>query len=103
MLFITVAFFVLCLVFAKLMFLYQVAANQQLEGVIHRSAADVELLLFKKTKKALGFKVVIALVNFFEYGIALGGFAQPFPLQIGRKNVLHFLNMFFAACIHGSK
>ena len=42
MLFITVAFFVLCQVFAELVFLNKIAANQQLQGVINGGAANVE-------------------------------------------------------------
>ena len=43
MLFITVAFFVLRQVFAKLVLLNQVAANKQFKGVINGGTADVEI------------------------------------------------------------
>ena len=103
MLFITIALFVLRVVFTKLMFLYQVATNQKLQRVIHGGAADVEFFLFKEIEQRLGFKVVIAFVNFFEYGVALGSFAQFFPFKVSRKNILYLFNMFIAVYSHARK
>lgn len=80
MLFITVAFFVLCQVFTKLVLLYQVARNEEFQCVVNGGAAYVILFLKQVFVKNFRFKVVIAEVNFLQYYKAFRGFAQVFLL-----------------------
>ena len=93
MLFITVAFFVLRKVFPKLVFLNQIAANQQFQGVINRGPANVETFFPYVGVKGFSLKMVVAAVYFFQYMEALVGFAKVFLLKVGREDVLHFLNL----------
>jgi len=93
MLFITVAFFVLCQVFAKLVFLNQVAANQQFKGVINGGPADVETFFQNVAIKRLCLKMVMAAVYLLQDVKALVGFAKVLLLEVSREDVFYFLNL----------
>ena len=93
MLFITIAFFVLCQVFAKLMFLDKIAGNEQFQGIINGGAADIEAFFPDVAVQRLRLKMVVAAVYLFQNMEAFVGFAKVFVFQIGGKDVLHFLNL----------
>ena len=93
MLFITVAFFVLGQVFTKLVLLNQIAANQQLKGIIYSGPADVEFLFQYIIIKGFGLKMVVAAVYLFKYMKALVGFAKVLLLKVSRENVFYLLNL----------
>ena len=93
MLFITVAFFVLRQVFAKLVFLNKIAANEQFEGVINGGAANVEIFFPDVAIQCLGLKMVVPAVNFLQDMEALVGFAKILLLEVSREDVLYLFDL----------
>ncbi len=80
MLFITVAFFVLCQVLAKLVLLNQVAGNEQFKGIIYGSPADVEAFPQDIAIQRFGFKMVGARIDFLQDDKPFVGFTKVFLL-----------------------
>ena len=94
MLFMTVAFFVLCQVFTELVLFNQIALYQQFQGVINRGAANIMCLFVQIMVEGIGLKVVVTGVYLIEDGKTLNGFAQVLLLQIGREDVLNLVKLF---------
>lgn len=99
-LFVAVCFFVECYVFSKLVFGYQIGGNQQFQCIINRGAAYVKLVVSHVYIQGFGVKMVVAGVDFFQYGIPFGGFALLVFFKEGGKNAFNFLYNFLSICVH---
>jgi hypothetical protein len=87
---IAVAFFVLCEVAAKLVLAYKALLYQQIEGIIDRGAAHLKVALLHTSVEFFHIEVTRAGVNFFEDGVALGGFAEAFIFEVGGEDFFDF-------------
>lgn len=94
-----VGFFIMALVLAKLVPSYQAAFQQQFYRVIERSAAYTIVFIFHFDIQRFNVKMLLAVVYFLKYGIALRGFPVPFILQEFCKNV--FYNVLVFIIFHG--
>ena len=81
-------------VFAKLMLGYEVASQQQVEGVVHRSPAHPVVAVFHLDVKRFHIKMVVTRINLLQNSEALRGFAVTMFFEIGRKNELYFFYEF---------
>ncbi len=63
-------------VLAELVSLDEFAFVEQFQGIIDCGAADVVVVLLHEVVKLVGIEVVVAAIDFFEYGEAFGCAAQ---------------------------
>ena len=91
---VTVRFFVLCQVAAKLVLTYQVIFYQQIQGVINSCPAHAVVFVFHTYIKRFHIKVPVAGIYFFQDGEALRRFAKALAFQVGGKNLLYLFKFY---------
>ena len=87
---VAVAFFVLREVAAKLVLAHKALLYKQIQGIIHRGAAHLQVALLHTGVELLDIEVARAGVDFFEDGVALGGFAKAFIFEVGGEDFFDF-------------
>ena len=99
MLLVEVGFFIMALVLAKLVPSNQAAFQKQFYRVVERSAAHTIVFILHLDIQRFNVKMLLAIVYFLKYGIALRGFPVPFIFQEFCKNV--FYNVLVFIIFHG--
>lgn len=84
----------LCAVVAKLVFGYQVAIQQQFDGIVKGGPANAVFIVFHPDVKRLDVEMPLGVVNFLEYGVALGRFPVSFTFKIFRKDLFNCFKCF---------
>ena len=88
MLLISIAFFKLGRVFAKLVLGDQVTGDQQLQGIINSRPADPVILIFHMEIQGFHIEMVVSGIYLFQDRIAFRGFSEIFILKVSLKNFL---------------
>jgi len=81
-LFVAMRFLVERQIFAELVPFHQITTHQEVEGVVHRGPAYAATLSFHVEIQRFCVKVVVAPVNFFEYGKALRRLAESVIFKV---------------------
>lgn len=89
MLLVKIRLLVMALVLAKLVAAHQPAVQQQLYGVVERSAANAVVLVLHLDIQRLNVKMLLAVVYLLKNRVAFGGFAVAFIFQEFRKNIFY--------------
>jgi len=99
MLLVKIRFFVMALVLAKLVAPYQAAFQQEFYSVIQRGAAYTVVFIFHFDVQRFYIKMLLAVVYFLQYCIALRSFPVAFVFQKFGEDI--FYNILVFIIIHG--
>ena len=96
---VTVGFFVLRLVAAKLVFAHQVTLYEQVERIINCCPADAVIFVFHTDVERFYIKMTAAGINLLEDSKAFGSFTQVFVFQICSKDFFTSSYLSCGACM----